>query len=123
MREERYRERADSIAYGASLLHIFSQTAIYSISFYSEPLFLLIHLLAILILHSSCLGCSKTTTVQSGKILMQTPLMILGTFTRSTGALCTIVPIYFTVHKIARNLWGINVRKTQDEVFGQELRT
>lgn len=31
--------------------------------------------------------------------------------TRSTGALVAIIPIYFTVHKIARNLWGAAVVK------------
>jgi hypothetical protein len=53
--------------------------------------------------------------VQTGKMYAFLPLVMVPVFTRSNGGMITIVPIYFTAHKIARNLWGTDTIKFLDK--------
>lgn len=110
-RKASFDRRVHLISYGAALIYVFNQTLVYSISLYSESLFLFFHLLSVHSLHWTWLSLSSDTAVQTGKMFTFLPIVLVSIFTRSTGGLITIVPIYFVVHKIARNLWGTGVRK------------
>ena len=70
---------------------------VYQISLYSEPLFTFLELISLFIL-----GRDPNTF----QVLLSAFVIGLSTATRSTGSLCTIVPLFFMIHKIWNNLFG-----------------
>ena len=85
---------------GAALLYIFSQSLVYSISKYSEPLFTFLQLSGI---YLAMEGKMKTKYLLPASFIWS-----FATVVRSTGTLTVIIPVYFSLHKLGRNLFKID---------------
>lgn len=94
----------ERIARGAGIFYVYSQTLVYTISNYSEPLFTFLQLAAMMIMHYG-----YDNKLQNRRLIIAMPLLGLSTATRATGCFTALIPCYFTLHKLVRNWFELKI--------------